>query len=207
MGGPFQGSQAEISAAWRSHVFSVWLSGLITTQSIRLAAASPQLARQSQAAGCGVFPLDWSYAAWLIPSRPQESPGAGKAFRSWQECREGIWDFVLLPYFLSETVGLEVPSRSICLGFLDTGSLWSPASQPTALPQRGRNEGILAWAHSPAISRTFSRCSSHGYIFGGRCNCLEIIRVEAPIFSETLEQTQASHPALPRHFSLHFWRN
>lgn len=58
--------------------------------------------------------------------RPQESPGAGKAFRGWQECREGTG--ILPPYhnsFLKSTVGaLEVHSRSTCLGSPDTSSLW-----------------------------------------------------------------------------------
>lgn len=141
--------------------------------------------------------------------RPQESPGAGKAFRAWQECRERIWDPT--PYhtsFLKSTArALGVHSRNTCLGSPDTRSLWPPASQPSALPQRGRNEGTVAWTHSPALSRTFYRLNSCRCIFGDRCSCLEIIRVEAPVFSETLGRTQASHPALPRHFSLHFWRN
>lgn len=97
--------------------------------------------------------------------RPQESPGAGKAFRGWQERRERIWDPAPLPYFLS-----EVHSKNTCLGSPDTRSLWPPASQPSALPQRGRNEGTVAWTHSPALSRTFYRLSSCRCIFGDRCS-------------------------------------
>lgn len=133
--------------------------------------------------------------------KPQESPlEAGRN-------AEGIWDVALLAYLLSEIMGLEDHSRSTCLGPPDTWSLWSPASQPSALPQRSRNEGTMALKHSPALSRTFYRLSSRGHVFGDRYNCLEIIRVKAPVFSETLGQTQAPHPALPGHFSLHFWRN
>lgn len=209
-GWPLQGSQAETNGAWRGHVFSVWLSGLITAQSIRLATTSPQFARQSQAAGCGVFPLDRSYAAWLIPcTGPRRALGLERPLEAGRNAERGSG--ILPSYhtsFLKSTArALEVHSRNTCLGSPDTRSLWPPASQPSALPQRGRNEGTVAWTHSPALSRTFYRLSSCRCIFGDRCSCLKIIRIEAPVFSETLGRTQVSHPALYGHFSLHFWRN
>lgn len=79
--------------------------------------------------------------------RPQEIPRVGK------ECGEGS--------------GMSSPHTSLlklwdvgCIGGTlasgspDTGSLWPLASQPSALPQRGRKEGTMACTHSVALSRT-----------------------------------------------------
>lgn len=78
---------------------------------------------------------------------PQESPGAGKAFRGWQERGEWIRDVGLALYFPSEVVGLEVHRRNTCLWVFKIQGPCArrpPASQPSTLPQRGRNEGTVA---------------------------------------------------------------
>lgn len=209
-GWPLQGSQAEVNAAWRGHVFSVWLSGLIMAQSTRLATASPQFARQSQAAGCGVFPLDRNYAACLIPSTgPRRALGLGRPLEAGRnvERRLGSCPLTILPFCNPQWEHLKSTAGTLALAFQIQGPCGPWPASPLSTTQRGRNERTVAWTHSPALSRTFHRLSLCGCIFGDRCNCLKIIRVEAPVFSETLGRAQASHPALPRHFSLHFWRN
>lgn len=185
----------------------MWLSGLITTQSIRLAAASPQSVEQSQAAGCRVFPLHRrSCAAWLIPSvDPKRALGLERPLEAGRNPERGSGPLSFHCSSLLKSWDLRYIEGTLASRSPDTRFLWPPASQPSALPQRSRNEGTMACTHSAALSRTLYSLGLHGYI------CGEIIRAEATVFSETLEQAQAwwlpSQPPPPNHFSLRFWRN